>query len=853
MNLDKKCLKLGGEILNILISKGLLSLVDYPTEEFIKTYKKPLYVKCLYDLNLIPVKFNLPMVVPPIPWHIDKQENDKTGKKVNTVLRGGYLTDSADIYYRYRLISSKNPELFKLRMTVRSEKDYLSAISLLQSVGFRTDDTVIEFLTKNIQKLIEYRLLSDSDFIGINPDSFVLELKNSIDIKYGSLLKEFISESHKARNEQNVLSIAKAYSGYDLYFPAFQDFRGRIYRTGIFNLHECDLYRSLLKFKCDKPSKLLSLKDIPSSIKVATAKRYNSSFNSDESSIKWFDQWYENLKDNDIDSYVIESMKSAKDPFQFMRKALLTLKGGCFEAEPVFMDATSSAYQIMSYLLQDTEIAFQTNLIKGFTREDLYTNLREDYLKYLREGNHLNPRLEPFFTRKLIKKIFMPITYGKTVKAIADDLYEVLCNQISYKSCMILGKESFKFWCIRYKDLYNMLKLFGGVGYLCSSLGRAVKLSTPLFYSYQDYRKFEKQSVWIYSNKKSKDKRTRHKLSFNILTKQRNVLKSKCATFANFIHQKDALVAINTICSFYETYGEKPIYTVHDCFVSNYEMSEKMADIYKETLFKSLGNPMELINMFLFYNLIAPNYPNYMSSNYTDDSLDFMIHNPISHVSHCLSKSDPIPVEHLNIFVQKWIDVKVKSLGVAKTKIRLCYTDMGEFKFTVNYIIDTGSENSEPLNPNDLEDFQLNKRHPRLMQLTVGPSIYGNNWYSELKQRLFDMAERYQDTYIYGIGLYLYAAKNPENFNVSDMDPEVIKNSIYEIVKEQPRKENQETLFTILGSKEESIRERERAVDSEDKAQSTSTHQDENQKATGSYINPSKPDKNTKAYHSGRP
>ncbi|MCO5560144.1 hypothetical protein L7F22_013751 [Adiantum nelumboides] len=173
---------------------------------------------------------------------------------------------------------------------------------------------------------------------------------------------------------------------------------------------------------------------------------------------------------------------------------------------------------------------------------------------------------------------------------------------------------------------------------------------------------------------------------------------------------------------------------------------------------------------------------------------------------------------------------------------------MGEFKFTVNYIIDTGSENSEPLNPNDLEDFQLNKRHPRLMQLTVGPSIYGNNWYSELKQRLFDMAERYQDTYIYGIGLYLYAAKNPENFNVSDMDPEVIKNSIYEIVKEQPRKENQETLFTILGSKEESIRERERAVDSEDKAQSTSTHQDENQKATGSYINPSKPDKNTKAF-----
>lgn len=69
---------------------------------------------------------------------------------------------------------------------------------------------------------------------------------------------------------------------------------------------------------------------------------------------------------------------------------------------------------------------------------------------------------------------------------------------------------------------------------------------------------FEKQSVWVYSNKKGKEKRTRHKLSFNVLTKKSNALKSKCATFANFIHQKDALIAINTISCFYKTYGEKP-------------------------------------------------------------------------------------------------------------------------------------------------------------------------------------------------------------------------------------------------------------------------------------------------------
>lgn len=117
-------------------------------------------------------------------------------------------------------------------------------------------------------------------------------------------------------------------------------------------------------------------------------------------------------------------------------------------------------------------------------------------------------------------------------------------------------------------------------------------------------------------------------------------MKSKCATLANFIHQKDALIAINTIRSFYEATGKAPIYTVYDCFVSNVVMSEKMADIYKETLFQSLGNPMELINVFLFKNLITPNYPNYMNSDYADDKLEFMRQNPITPESHYLCKSD---------------------------------------------------------------------------------------------------------------------------------------------------------------------------------------------------------------------
>lgn len=120
----------------------------------------------------------------------------------------------------------------------------------------------------------------------------------------------------------------------------------------------------------------MSCENIPDSIKVATAKRYDSFFQSNAESIQWFDSWYLKSRGKDIDDYVIKSMRSAKEPFQFMRKALLALKGGCFEAEPVFMDASSSAYQIIAYLLQDTKIAFNTNLINGEKRQDLYLTLR---------------------------------------------------------------------------------------------------------------------------------------------------------------------------------------------------------------------------------------------------------------------------------------------------------------------------------------------------------------------------------------------------------------------------------------------------------------------------------------------
>ena len=57
----------------------------------------------------------------------------------------------------------------------------------------------------------------------------------------------------RARFEQALLTRA----GYDIDFPAFFDFRGRISRTGMLHFHERDLAKSLISFPYGEKSNLL--------------------------------------------------------------------------------------------------------------------------------------------------------------------------------------------------------------------------------------------------------------------------------------------------------------------------------------------------------------------------------------------------------------------------------------------------------------------------------------------------------------------------------------------------------------------------------------------------------------------
>ncbi|MFS7907874.1 putative DNA-directed RNA polymerase, phage-type, DNA/RNA polymerase superfamily [Helianthus anomalus] len=141
----------------------------------------------------------------------------------------------------------------------------------------------------------------------------------------------------------------------------------------------------------------------------------------------------------------IRYASEAKKPFQFISTMLSVLNDYSINCTAITQDASSSAYQIMSFLLLDRNMARYTNLLSGGGGGvdkiyDIYTLIQENLIRYIinlpkspskdkTEGR--NGKTEEYmglelkkvvidsFDRKLVKSIFMPIIYGKTLMSTA--------------------------------------------------------------------------------------------------------------------------------------------------------------------------------------------------------------------------------------------------------------------------------------------------------------------------------------------------------------------------------------------------------------------------------------------------
>lgn len=577
------------------------------------------FAYCNFDINNLPIKLNLPMVCKPKQWH-SKIENPKSLAD----LRGGYLDMPTGDFYshnRFKLLSSRDIPHFHIE--IRKSKELCKTMNILQSESFEINSDVLDFILNNRKELVKKGLLLPKYLKSLDIQKVTDKLRECYleegmhkVCKYNDILNLFLKCIQRSRYELFIIDMASAYNGYKFYLPAFLDFRGRIYRSGVLHFHERDLARSLIVFSYKNSSDIEDSSQ-DSSNKIILRNLYLKGgaafhfkkFYSYVSAHKWYDDEINQINDVDLINLALE----AKDPYQFISK-VITIEENNYnkikkEQLPITQDASASAYQIMSYLLLDLDLAWQTNLIDFESNDniqDIYGNSLEDLKTYL--PNHLTSEICDIvinensypLTRTLIKGILMPLIYGKSNISIANDLYTHYKTVLNKRECFTLAVSIVEYFNSKFPGIRNLMNLLRNIGWLCSALGKPVCYQVPLYKTVQDYVKSKQVKIWLYDSVLKK----KRQVTLRIPTDERDKRKSEVSTFVNFIHQKDAYIAMYMISHMNELGA--PIYTVHDNFLTTANYAVNLPRIYLN--YYHSNNPLLFINEFINSNLnIRPN------------------------------------------------------------------------------------------------------------------------------------------------------------------------------------------------------------------------------------------------------
>ncbi|XP_073279515.1 probable DNA-directed RNA polymerase [Primulina huaijiensis] len=271
---------------------------------------------------------------------------------------------------------------------------------------------------------------------------------------------------------------------------------------------------------------------------------------------------------------------------------------------PLTQDASASAYQIMSYFLLDESMAMRTNLIPHPSGEiqDVYSYMLKEIQEYIKAelgDSNLSQTVNDKLTRKIAKGIFMLIIYGKTLMSTACDLKNSLSSVITSKECFMVASIYFKFWKAKYPHMECLIRLIRHIGWIASASDRPVYYKAYKFTTIQNYTKIEPIKTWVYDKKNKK----RRRVTFRVSSDKKDTRKTETSTFVNFIHQRDAHIAMAIVNTILRVDG--PIYSVHDNFITTEKYSKLVPKIYSNTICE-MGPPLFIINEFIRLNVIDP-------------------------------------------------------------------------------------------------------------------------------------------------------------------------------------------------------------------------------------------------------
>lgn len=686
---------IGVALLEFLLQKDILTVQNQNDDNnghvLIKTkrsryYKPmPLYVSLNFDRNLLPIRVCLPMVFRPRKVDLCEESH---GDRINVeqpsyILRGGYLQNvSKDIIECARLLSTPNMFHYDVRFqNVEHAIQLVEVMNASQEVPYRINHPWLKTIRNDYDLLVQAGLLSPKKLA-------TMELISACDIlrgsyiknkriqklySYNDLLSTFTRNIQKARYERFIIELAEALDGYEIYFPVYLDFLGRIHRPGIFNFHECDLASALLQFVPEHTNDTspikgelagLTSKEVET-IHIATGFHMKKFQNSEEAS-KWYSETKDDiskmLADNKLRLYLLTA-REARRPFQFLANITILQSvqwKDWMEGIPIKQEASASAYQILSYLSLDKEMAIQTNLIKDGKEpqiHDIYEILKQPLLQYACDILHLSIRNNKYLLylldSSLVKRIFMSRIYGKTVESTAADINTKL-STLKYQNCLVIAQLCFRFWREQYSHITNLETLIRLISSVVASARQPVWLSNQSFYTKQDYIRLRSNHIWVnyFDKKKRKRKICRKKITMKEFTNKRDRRKTVDNTFANFILQMHASIEIDMAHNASKQMPKPiPLYTVHEQFITTAKHSQYLPLTYREILVNQ-GPPLLHINKFIYDNVIVPVIK---VSEPEIEMLDF--YQIKEKKSGYTNKELPLVLENLELYLTEYIKI----------------------------------------------------------------------------------------------------------------------------------------------------------------------------------------------------
>lgn len=512
----------------------IISIVQGKKESFITPHSS-------FDRNILDNSFtfilnDLPCILQPKDWHyIDN----------NLVSGGGYHS------YESMFIRKKN----EFKGNIKVKQELINVINKLQKIEWTIDPAAINFVDIEFKRVIE-QVEKNAKAIRKDDDLFQ-------DLNTALFLIQFCTN-------------------FDLFhFPFNIDFRGRLYPLcdWAFSPTSSKRMRSYLRL----PKEIQLTNEGKNWLLLKAAILNNMQKDTLNNTLH-------NIKANVSNLYKTDF----KDYNAFQTTDILYNIEDESSNHLIQMDATCSAYQLIGIIRNSEKIMRLTNLIDytnntdkpnfDYQYNDLYNYIIESCKKKLP-----HPAMNHYLERSLIKKLIMPLVYGKTEYASMEDLRDFTksylpliedileiddskiptFNELTDKPDRITAYDHYRSsklyyfakWFFIYftsicqkefPEIYELMDIF-----------KQTRLRTFTFISpFLEFNHLYNESI-SYPIRKQKNNQ-KFKFSFKRVIDKEDSEKEAQGSAANFIHSLDAFIVHYVI---HNLPPEIVVYPIHDCFM----------------------------------------------------------------------------------------------------------------------------------------------------------------------------------------------------------------------------------------------------------------------------------------------